>query len=359
MPLIEFTDKGLYCPEGNFYIDPWKPIEKAVITHAHSDHARVGSQSYLCHTDSLPILKLRLGPNHYQTTNWGEPIFMNGVKVSLHPAGHVIGSSQIRVESNGEVWVVSGDYKVVDDGISGAFEPVVCNTFITESTFGLPIYNWKPQDKIYSDIGNWIRKNQSHDKTSIMIAYSLGKSQRVLQAIKEVTDKIYVHGAIWNVHETLVNAGWKLPAVKRVTFETTKEELKGSVVIAPPSADGTPWMKKFTPYNVGVCSGWMQVRGNARRRNVDAGFVMSDHADWCGLLDAVKATGAEKVYATHGFTAAFSRYLNEIGIEAGEVKTEFGNDEEEAPPNIKEGEPEEASLMNPEAETNQVEQDGN
>jgi putative mRNA 3-end processing factor len=341
MPLIEFTDKGLYCPEGRFYIDPWRPVDKALITHAHSDHARFGSQSYLCHIDSLPILQLRLGPNNYQTTIWGETNFINGVKVSFHPAGHVIGSSQIRVESNGEVWVVSGDYKVVNDGISGAFEPVPCNTFITESTFGLPIYNWKPQDKIYDDIGNWILKNQSSGRTSVIIAYSLGKAQRVLKAVEKVTDKIYVHGAIWNVHETLVNAGWKLPTVKRVTYETTKDELKGSVVIAPPSADGSAWMKRFNPYSVGVCSGWMQVRGNARRRNVDAGFVMSDHADWCGLLDAVKATGAEKVYATHGFTAAFSRYLNEIGIEAGEVKTEFGNDEEEAPANVNEGEPEE------------------
>ncbi len=331
MHFIEFTDKGLYCPKGNFYIDPWCPVEKAVITHAHSDHARFGSQSYLCHTDSKPILQLRLGLNNYQTTNWGETIFINGVKVSFHPAGHVIGSSQIRVENNGEVWVVSGDYKVVNDGLSGMFEPVACNTFITESTFGLPIYNWKPQEEIYGNIGNWINKNQADGRTSVIIAYSLGKAQRVLQAIEKVTDKILVHGAIWNVHETLVSAGWKLPAVKRITFETSKEELKGSVVIAPPSADGTPWMKKFSPHSVGVCSGWMQVRGHARRRNVDAGFAMSDHADWKGLLQAVKATGAEKVYATHGFTAAFSRYLNEIGIEAGEVKTEFGNDEEEAP----------------------------
>jgi len=341
MSLIEFTDKGVYCPKGNFYIDPWCPVDKAVITHAHSDHARFGSQSYLCHTDSKPILQLRLGPNNYQTTTWGETIFVNGIRVSLHPAGHVIGSSQIRVEDNGEVWVVSGDYKVVNDGLSGMFEPVACNTFITESTFGLPIYNWKPQEEIYNNIGKWINNNQADGRTSVIIAYSLGKAQRVLQAIEKATDKIFVHGAIWNVHETLVNAGWNLPAVKRITFETSKEELKGSVVIAPPSADGTPWMKKFSPYSVGVCSGWMQVRGHARRRNVDAGFAMSDHADWKGLLQAVKATGAEMVYATHGFTATFSRYLNDIGIEAGEVKTEFGNDEEEAPPNIKEGEPEE------------------
>jgi putative mRNA 3-end processing factor len=266
---------------------------------------------------------------------------MNGVKVSLHPAGHVIGSSQIRIENDGEVWVVSGDYKVKDDGMSGAFEPVACNTFITESTFGLPIYNWKSQEKIYNDIGNWILKNTAEERTSVIIAYSLGKAQRVLQAVSAVTDKIFVHGAIWNVHTTLLDAGWKLPVVKRVNEHTGKDELKGSVVIAPPSADGSSWMKRFTPYSVGVCSGWMQVRGNARRRNVDAGFALSDHADWCGLLEAVKATGAEKVFATHGFTAAFSRYLNETGVEAGEVKTEFGNDEEEAPANVKEGEPEE------------------
>jgi len=331
MPLIDFTDKGLYCSQGNFYIDPWVPVEKAVITHGHSDHAYPGSGAYLCHKFTKPILELRLGPNAYQTVEWNETVLINGVKISLHPAGHVIGSSQIRVEWGGEVWVVSGDYKVIDDGISGQFEPVKCNTFITESTFGLPIYRWKPQTDIYNDIGNWITKNQHADKTSVLIAYSLGKAQRVLPAVAAVTDKIFVHGAIWNMHETLLNAGWNLPTVKRVTPDTSKEELKGSVVIAPPSADGTTWMRKFNPYSVGICSGWMQIRGNARRRNVDAGFSMSDHADWKGLLEAVHATGAQKVYVTHGFQAAFSRYLNEIGIEAGEVKTKYGNDEEAEP----------------------------
>jgi putative mRNA 3-end processing factor len=256
---------------------------------------------------------------------------MNGVKISFHPAGHVIGSSQIRIEYGGEVWVVSGDYKVVNDGISGQFEPVKCNTFITESTFGLPIYTWKTPKQINTNIQNWIRKNQADGRTSVIIAYSLGKAQRVIQAIAEVTDRIYAHGAIHNMQQTLMEAGWKLAPVKRVTPETTKDELAGSVVVAPPSADGTPWMKKFSPYSVGVCSGWMQVRGNARRRNVDAGFPMSDHADWPGLLAAVKATGAEKVFVTHGFQATFSRYLNDLGIEAGEVKTEYGNDEEEGP----------------------------
>ena len=225
--------------------------------------------------------------------------------------------------------MVSGDYKTENDGLSGVFEPVPCHTFISESTFGLPIYNWKPQPAIFYDIQNWIRNNQLTGKTSVLIAYSLGKAQRVLKAVEEVTGNIFVHGAIWNVHQTLLQAGWSLPVVKRITPEITKDDYKGSVVIAPPSADGTPWMRRFAPYSVGICSGWMQVRGHQRRRNADEGFALSDHADWNGLLQAVKATGAQKVYVTHGFQAVFSRYLMELGIEAAEVKTEFGTEDEE------------------------------
>lgn len=339
MALIEFTDKGLCCPQGNFNIDPWQPVEKALITHAHSDHARFGSGSYLCHTQTKPLLQLRLGNNLYQTVGWNEPVYINGVKVSFHPAGHVIGSSQIRLEYEGEVWVFSGDYKVVNDGISGQFEPVKCNTFITESTFGLPLYKWKPPEQLNKDIQQWVLKNQEAGVTSVVVAYSLGKAQRVLKAIAEVTTNIFAHGAVYNVHEALVNAGWQLPTLKRVRAETKKEELASSVVIAPPSAESSSWMKRFTPYSLGVCSGWMQVRGNVRRANVDAGFAMSDHADWTGLLEAVKATGAQKVFVTHGFQAVFSRYLNEIGIEAAEVKTEYGNDEEEAPTALEEVKP--------------------
>lgn len=330
--MIEFTSKGLYCPAGRFYIDPWQPVDKAIITHAHSDHARMGSRYYLCHHLTKPLLQLRLGDNQYQGVEWNEKINMDGVTVSLHPAGHIIGSSQVRIEHNGEVWVVSGDYKTENDGISGAFEPVRCNTFVTESTFGLPIYNWKPQEIIYEDIRNWIRHNQVNGKASVLIAYSLGKAQRVLKAIEEVTGNIFVHGAIWNTHHALVNAGFSLPAVNRVTPELPKETYKNAVIIAPPSADGTPWMNRFSPYSVGICSGWMQVRGHQRRRNADAGFALSDHADWKGLLDSVKATGAEKVFVTHGFQSTFSRYLNESGIPAAEVKTEFGTEEEEDVP---------------------------
>ncbi len=327
MALIEFSDKGLYCRAGDFYIDPWRPVDRAVITHAHSDHARWGSKFYLCHHDTKPLLQQRLGPNFYQSIAWNEPIYLNGVRLTLFPAGHIIGSSQIRVEYNGEIWVVSGDYKLENDGLSGQFEPIKCHSFITESTFGLPIYNWKPQQEIYTDIQNWIKKNQAAGKTSVLIAYSLGKAQRLLAPIAEITERIFVHGAVYNIHMALVNAGWKLPGVKKVGMETSKEELKGSVVIAPSSAEGSPWLRRFLPYEIGICSGWMQVRGNVRRKNADAGFALSDHADWNGLIAACKATEAECIYATHGFQSVFSRYLNEQGIQAKEVKTEYGDDE--------------------------------
>jgi putative mRNA 3-end processing factor len=329
MPLIEFTDKGLYCRGGDFYIDPWRPVDKAVITHAHSDHARWGSKLYLCHHDTKPILQQRLGPNNYQGISWNETTYINGIRVTLFPAGHIIGSSQVRVEYEGESWVISGDYKLENDGLSGQFEPVKCHTFITESTFGLPIYHWKPQHEIYSSIQKWIRKNQAEGKTSILIAYSLGKAQRLLLPIAEVTDRIFAHGAVYNIHMALVNAGWKLPLVRRVEQASSKEELKGSVIIAPPSAEGSPWLRRFLPYSIGICSGWMQVRGNVRRNNADAGFVLSDHADWQGLIETCKATEAECVYVTHGFQSVFSRYLTEIGIEGKEVHTEFSSEEEE------------------------------
>jgi putative mRNA 3-end processing factor len=337
MPLIEFSNKGLYCPSGDFYIDPWSPVPKAVITHAHSDHARPGCDHYLCHPATLLMLQLRLGQDvRTDTIEWNRPITQNGVKISLHPAGHIIGSSQVRIEYKGEVWVVSGDYKTENDGISGAFEAVKCHTFITESTFGLPIYHWKKQETLFTDIQDWIIRNTSENRTSVITAYSLGKAQRVLQCVADITDNIFVHGAVWNVHQALLASGVPLPIVKRVVPDIPKEDYKNAVVIAPPSADGTPWMKRFTPYRVGICSGWMQVRGNVRRRNADAGFALSDHADWNGLLTVVRATGAQRVFVTHGFQSAFSRFLTESGIEASEIKTEYGSEDDEKIPDTEE-----------------------
>jgi putative mRNA 3-end processing factor len=303
-------------------------VPRAVITHAHSDHARWGSRHYLCHRHSLPLLQLRLGPqNNFQSLLWGETLNINGVKLSMHPAGHIIGSSQVRLEYQGEVWVFTGDYKLENDGLSGAWEPLRCHTFITESTFGLPVYHWRPQEQIYHDIQNWVLYNKAEGVSSVLIAYSLGKAQRLLQTLSRVTDRIFVHGAIWNTHEALLQDGWKLPAVQRLNTDTPKEQLKGAVVIAPPSAEDSAWMRRFAPYKTGVCSGWMQVRGHMRRRNTDAGFALSDHCDWPALLEAVKATGASRVFVTHGFQAALSRYLNEQGLEAQEVRTEFAGDD--------------------------------
>jgi len=328
MSLLTFTEKGIYCRQGDFYIDPWKPVSRAIITHAHSDHARPGSHSYLCHHYTKPLLYLRLGDVTVQSVEWAEPIFMNNVRVSLHPAGHIIGSSQIRVEYAGETWVVSGDYKTENDGISGEMEIVPCDVFVSESTFGLPIYEWKSQQELFYEMQNWILANREKGLNSVLIAYSLGKAQRLLKGIEEISPSIFVHGAIWNVQEVLLNAGFQLPLVKKVTPEMNKDAFKTDTIIAPPSADNSPWMNRFHPYSVGICSGWMQVRGNVRRRNVDAGFVISDHADWKGLLSVIRACSAKKVFVTHGFQSAFSRYLNETGIESAEVKTEFGDDAE-------------------------------
>jgi putative mRNA 3-end processing factor len=347
MPLIDFTDRGLYCAAGDFFIDPWLPVERAVITHGHSDHARPGNKHYLCHENSLPVLKLRLGDNHYQTAKWNEHLFMNGVEVTFYPAGHIVGSAQVRVQYRGEIWTVSGDYKTEDDGISGAFEPVRCHYFVTESTFGLPIYRWKTQDEIYQNIRTWIQLNRQAGKASVLIAYSLGKAQRVLSAIKPITEEVFAHGAVYNMHEHLLGAGIldpaRFPKVTRVVYDMSRETFRNAVIIAPPSAESSPWIKRFTPFSLGICSGWMQVRGNQRRKNADAGFALSDHCDWPALLSSVKATGAEKVFVTHGFQSAFSRYLNESGIEAAEVKTQFGDEEEEINAELKIDNTEEAS----------------
>ncbi len=339
MALIQFTDKGLYCPQGDFYLDPWKPVNRALITHAHSDHARWGSKHYLCQEQSLPILKLRLGENDFQTAGWNETVTINNVKISFHPAGHIIGSAQIRLEYGGEVWVFTGDFKTENDGISTPFEPVKCHNFITESTFGLPIYKWKPQQEIFTQMKDWILQNNEAGRISVLIAYSLGKAQRILKPLVETGLPIFAHGAVYNVHETLRQAGWPLPDIERVWADTPKERLAGNIVIAPPGAEGSSWMKRFSPASTGICSGWMQVRGNVRRKNAGATFVLSDHADWPGLISAVKATGAEKVFTTHGFQSAFSRFLNENGIASQEVTTAYGNEEEESVANDENNQP--------------------
>jgi putative mRNA 3-end processing factor len=329
MGLITLNDSGLYCKEGDFYIDPWKPVNRAVITHGHSDHARIGNKSYFCHKDSELILRARLGQDiTVETADYGGGFSVNNVTVTLYPAGHIIGSAQIAVECKGETWVISGDYKTQEDGITPPFEPVKCNTFITESTFGLPIYQWKEQSEVINEIHEWVLANQEKDRYSVLSAYSLGKAQRLIHSLSAFGHRFYVHGAIYNMHE-VVRKVIPLPEVTYLTADVPKEDVKKGIIISTGSAIDSPWMKRWSPYSLGVCSGWMQIRGAQRRRNADAGFALSDHADWKGLLEAVLATGAESVYATHGFSAQLARYLKEeYNIKAGVVKTAFGEDEE-------------------------------
>jgi putative mRNA 3-end processing factor len=333
MPLLSFNDRGIYCAKADVYIDPWRPVDNAIITHAHADHSRWGMKRYLAHHLSIPVMKLRLGQEiAVEGIEYGKVKRINGVDFSLHPAGHIPGSAQVRVAYNGEVWVVSGDYKIEDDGLSEPFEPVKCHHFITECTFGLPVYHWKPQKEIFHGINEWWRQNQASGKTSFITAYSLGKAQRIIKNVDHSIGKIFTHGAIENTNVVLREAGLELPETTRVTKEVDKKSFEGNLVIAPPSAINTPWMKQFKPLSLGIASGWMQLRGARRRRAADRGFVLSDHADWNGLLEAVKATGAERVITTHGYTAVFSRYLNDIGISSIEEQTLFAgeNMDEEA-----------------------------
>lgn len=323
--LLEMTPFGLYCPIANVFVDPWRPVDKALITHAHADHSRWGMKSYLAHHHSREVMKLRLGADiSLQTVNYKEKLSINGVSISFHPAGHIPGSSQIRLEHKGKIAVVSGDYKLEADGLSEPFEPVKCHEFVSECTFGLPIYRWEPQKIVFGQINAWWQENASKKRNSILFAYSLGKAQRVINHLDSSIGEIFAHGAIWNTNQALLANKVQVIDVPKVSQETPKSRFQGAMIIAPPSAMGTPWLKRFAPFRTAVCSGWMNVRGARRRRAVDRGFVLSDHADWDGLITAIKATAAERVYLTHGNTAVFSKYLEEIeGIKAVEIETLF------------------------------------
>lgn len=328
--MITFTEKGIYCRQGGFYIDPWKPVKYAVITHGHSDHARYGSSHYLCHTDTVPILRLRLGDEiSVEGIAYGASKYINGVKVSLHPAGHIPGSSQIRVEYKGEVWLISGDYKLAEDGVSVPYEPIRCQHFVTESTFGLPIYNFEPPAAVLDDLNQWWAQNASEGINTVILGYALGKSQVILNSLEKNTGPILLHGAVANINEALAVAGYHFPGTK-VTGGTITKDLRSAIIMAPPSALGTPWMRKWGDYRVAMCSGWMSLRGARRRRGVDRGFVLSDHCDWTQLNTAVAGSGAEHIYVTHGYEAPFAHWLNErYNVEAQEVKTLFHETEME------------------------------
>lgn len=321
--VLTFTDRGIYCPAGDFYIDPWKPVDRALITHGHADHSRWGMNRYLCTQAAAPVIRHRLGDIRLETIRYGEVRQIGDALVSFHPAGHVPGSAQIRVEVKGEVWVASGDYKVVADGLSEPFEPVRCHAFITECTFGLPIFSWTPQDVLTQQINNWWATNAANGVTSVLGAYALGKAQRLLTSVNADIGPILTHGAIENTNKILRNQGIALPATTFAAGDIKIKEHPGALVIATPSAMAGPWLKKFGPVSTAFASGWMALRGVRRRRAADRGFIVSDHADWAGLNSAIKQTGATKIFATHGYTSSFHRWLREEGYDAHVVSTEY------------------------------------
>lgn len=329
-PVLTFTDRGIYCPAGDFHIDPWRPVARALITHGHSDHARPGHDAYLCTDAAAPVIRHRLGAIRLDTIPFAEPRRIGGVTVSFHPAGHVPGSAQIRVDRQGEVWVVSGDYKTAPDRLCEAFAPVACHVFISECTFGLPVFRWEPEGASMARIDRWWAANAAEGRVSILGAYALGKAQRLMAGLDAGIGPILTHGAVEATTAILRGQGYPLPPTIPVTAATTAASHPGALVIAPPGAAATPWATRFGDAASAFASGWMALRGIRRRQGHEQGFVVSDHADWEGLNSAIRATGAERVFVTHGYTTPFRRWLQEQGYDAGIVATAYTGDAPDA-----------------------------
>jgi putative mRNA 3-end processing factor len=321
--MLTETSAGLFCPAGGFHIDPWQPVPRAVITHAHGDHARPGSDAYLCMTDCARLLRRRFGSDaSIQTADYGEIVQLGSVEVSFHPAGHVLGSAQIRLSGADGVWVISGDYKRAADATCTPFEPLRCDTFITESTFALPIYRWDPADRVVDDIAAWWSDNAIAGRTSVLFCYTIGKAQRVLAELARLTDRtVFVHGMMLPMIDAYREAGIHLLPVASATERPRGSSFAGELVLAPLPARGTPWMRRLGEISDAFASGLMRVRGVRRQRAFDRGFVLSDHADWPALLGTIAETGATRVLATHGHAEPLARYLREMGQDAGIIRT--------------------------------------
>lgn len=326
--MIELKKEGLYCAPGDFYIDPWRPVARALITHAHADHARMGSENYYCVDRALPILQHRLGnENIFHTKAYGEKFKMGSTIVSFHSAGHILGSAQIRIEHNDNVWVFSGDYKRGEDPSCDPFEVVPCDTFISECTFGLPVYKWEEGSVTGKKILDWWQGDL--ERPSLLFCYALGKAQRVLAELALMTDKtVYLHGAVDSLTKIYRDAGIKMLPTVPVTEMDKGYNFNGDLIIAPPSAHRSLWMKRFKAPQTAFASGWMQVRGSRRRKGYEKGFVLSDHADWSQLNQTIQQTKAKTVYLTHGKTDVLERYLTEQGVTVKLFQTHFDDVED-------------------------------
>jgi len=313
--VIVDSEQGLFCPDGGFHLDPLLPVERAVLTHAHGDHARAGSGAYLCTPETAALLRRRLGDASIETLRQGERRVVGSVTVSLHPAGHMLGSAQVRIEGRAGVWVVSGDYKREPDPSCAPFEPLRCDAFVTEASYALPLFRWDEPAALAREIVAWWQGNPA---TSVLFCYALGKAQRLLAEIARISDRpVWVHGMVEPFAQVYREHGVRLAETRHVGDE---RGLKGELVLAPITARGTPWMKRFRSFEQAFASGILRIRGTRRRRGFDRGFVVSDHADWPGLLRTVRETGAQRVYAMHGHRDALVRYLREVeGIDAAPI----------------------------------------
>ncbi|MCE2952605.1 MAG: ligase-associated DNA damage response exonuclease [Gemmatimonas sp.] len=330
--MLRTTDRGLYCEAGDFFIDPWAPVPRAVVTHAHGDHLTWGCDAYLVSHDGEGVTRERLGRwgSGVESVAYGETRLVNGVTVSLHPAGHILGSAQVRLEHRGEVWVVSGDYKTDPDPTCAPWEPVRCHTFITESTFGLPIYRWPSQRQVFDELNRWWAANAAEGRVSLLCAYALGKAQRLLAGLDPAIGPMLTHGAVERMTALYRHGGVALPLTVHATDALRTRATAGAIVIAPPSVTGSTWLRRFGEVRTAFASGWMRVRGERRRRAVDAGFTLSDHVDWPQLLAAIDATGAERVWVTHGFTGPVVQWLTERGLEARVMATRWEGERDDA-----------------------------
>ena len=318
MSLLINTAEGLYCPAAQAWIDPHRPVTRALITHAHADHARPGCDEYWATTSSAGILRQRLGQSiNLRTLNYRQQQQISNAVVSFHSAGHVLGSAQIRLEVNGEVWVVTGDYKRCPDPSCEPFDPVPCDVLITEATFALPIYRWSDGATLAHSIKEWWQGDRS--RPSLLFCYAFGKAQRVMAELAAigVDDEVLLHGAVETVTRHYRDLSVPMVPSRPVSELPRKESLAGRLVLAPPSAHRSSWMRRFPAPQTAFASGWMAVRGARRRKGYERGFVLSDHADWQGLIRTVKESGAQRVYVTHGQNDVLARYLNEVeGIQA-------------------------------------------
>lgn len=333
--ILKRTERGLYCAAGDFFVDPTQAVHRAVITHAHSDHARWGCRQYLASAASEQLMRMRLGENSsFQFVRYGQQITVGDVTLSFHPAGHILGSAQVRIEHRGQVAVVTGDYKLGTDPTCASWEPVKCHLLVTESTFGLPIYRWQPQQRVIDAINDWWRGNREAGKCSVLYGYAVGKSQRLLAGLDRSIGPIYTHGAVEKGTAAYRESGVDLPQTTYVGSVEGKHDWRGSMVVAVPGAHGTTWLKRFGKISTAVASGWMAVRGVRRQRSVDRGFVLSDHVDWPSLLKAVRECRPEQVWVTHGYSAQTARYLNEIGLSAISIDSRGHRESEDETPQL-------------------------